>query len=65
APYFAKPVDSSQNKTYAHSSIHKDEVTRDVGLSRNSLYKSLSSERSSGFDIILIVVGALGVEIAR
>jgi len=31
---------------------------RDAGLSRESLYKALSCERSPDFDIILKVVGA-------
>ena len=37
------------------------QVARDAGLSRESLYKTLSGERSPGFDTILKVVGALGV----
>ena len=36
-------------------------VARDAGLSRESLYKALSGERSPGFDTILKVVGALGL----
>lgn len=37
------------------------QVARDAGLSRESLYKALSGERSPGFDTILRVVGALGL----
>lgn len=37
------------------------QVTHDAGLSRESLYKALSGERSPGFDTILRVVGALGL----
>jgi len=37
------------------------EVARDAGLSRESLYKALSGERSPGFDTILKVVRALGL----
>ena len=39
------------------------QVARDAGLSRESLYKALSGERSPGFDTILKVVGALGLEL--
>lgn len=35
------------------------QVARDAGLSRESLYKALSGERSPGFDTILKVMGAL------
>ena len=38
-------------------------VARDAGLSRESLYKALSGERSPGFDTILKVVEALGLEL--
>jgi probable addiction module antidote protein len=38
-------------------------VARDAGLSRESLYKALSGERSPGFDTILKVVGALGLSL--
>lgn len=38
-------------------------VARDAGLSRESLYKALSGDRSPGFDTILKVVGALGLEL--
>ena len=34
------------------------QVARDAGLSRESLYKALSGERSPGFDTILRVVQA-------
>ena len=37
------------------------QVARDAGLSRESLYKALSGERSPGFDTILKVVAALGL----
>lgn len=39
------------------------QVARDAGLSRESLYKALSGERSPGFDTILKVIGALGMEL--
>jgi len=39
------------------------QVARDAGLSRESLYKALSGERSPGFDTILKVVEALGLEL--
>ncbi len=39
------------------------QVARDAGLSRESLYKALSGERSPGFDTILRVVGALGLKL--
>ena len=39
------------------------QVARDAGLSRESLYKALSGKRSPGFDTILKVVGALGLEL--
>jgi probable addiction module antidote protein len=38
-------------------------VARDAGLSRESLYKALSGERSPGFDTILKVVAALGLKL--
>jgi hypothetical protein len=38
------------------------QVARDAGLSRESLYKALSGERTPGFDTILKVVGALGLK---
>jgi probable addiction module antidote protein len=37
------------------------QVARDAGLSRESLYKALSGERSPGFDTVLKVIGALGI----
>ena len=37
------------------------QVARDAGLSRESLYKALSGERSPGFDTVLKVVAALGL----
>lgn len=38
------------------------QVARDSGLSRESLYKALSGERSPGFDTILRVIDALGMK---
>ena len=38
-------------------------VARDAGLSRESLYKALSGERSPGFDTILKVMKALGLKL--
>lgn len=37
------------------------QVARDTGLSRESLYKALSGDRTPSFDTILKVVGALGI----
>ena len=39
------------------------QVARDSGLSRESLYKALSGERTPAFDTILKVVAALGLEL--
>lgn len=39
------------------------QVARDAGLSRESLYKALSGERSPDFDTILRVIDALGLEL--
>jgi probable addiction module antidote protein len=39
------------------------QVARDAGLSRESLYKALSGERSPGFDTILKVIEALGLKL--
>jgi probable addiction module antidote protein len=39
------------------------QVARQAGLSRESLYKALSGERSPDFDTILRVVAALGLEL--
>jgi probable addiction module antidote protein len=39
------------------------EVARDAGLSRESLYKALSGERSPNFETILKVVEALGIKL--
>ena len=39
------------------------QVARDAGLSRESLYKALSGERSPDFDTILKVMGALGLKL--
>jgi probable addiction module antidote protein len=39
------------------------QVAQDAGLSRESLYKALSGERIPGFDTILKVISALGLEL--
>src|SRR6266850_522917 len=39
------------------------QVAQDAGLSRESLYKALSGERSPDFDTILKVIGALGLKL--
>lgn len=39
------------------------QVARETGLSRESLYKALSGERTPGFDTILKVMEALGLEL--
>ena len=39
------------------------QVSRDAGLSRESLYKALSGERSPDFDTILKVIRALGLKL--
>jgi probable addiction module antidote protein len=39
------------------------QVARDAGLSRESLYKALSGDRSPGFDTVLKVVEALGLRL--
>jgi len=39
------------------------QVARDAGLSRESLYKAHSGERSPGFDTILKVIRALGLKL--
>jgi probable addiction module antidote protein len=39
------------------------QVAREAGLSRESLYKALSGERSPGFDTILRVIRALGLKL--
>ena len=39
------------------------QVARDAGLSRESLYKALSGDRSPGFDTILRVIEALGLKL--
>jgi probable addiction module antidote protein len=39
------------------------QVARDAGLSRESLYKALSGERSPDFATILKVVSALGLQL--
>ena len=37
------------------------QVARDSGLSRESLYKAVSGDRTPSFDTILKVIGALGI----
>ena len=39
------------------------QVARDAGLSRESLYKALSGDRSPGFDTTLKVIRALGLQL--
>lgn len=39
------------------------QVASEAGLSRESLYKALSGERSPGFDTILKVIDALGLKL--
>jgi probable addiction module antidote protein len=39
------------------------QVARDAGLSRESLYKALSGDRSPAFDTILKVINALGLKL--
>lgn len=39
------------------------QVARDTGLSRESLYKALSGERSPGFDTVLRVMKALDLRL--
>lgn len=39
------------------------QVARDAGLSRESLYKALSGERTPNFDTILKVLSALGIKL--
>jgi len=39
------------------------QVAREAGLSRESLYKALSGERTPTFDTILKVVHALGIQL--
>ncbi len=39
------------------------QVVRESGLSRESLYKALSGERSPSFDTILKVLSALGLQL--
>ena len=39
------------------------QVARDSGLSRESLYKALSGERSPNFRTVLKVIGALGIKL--
>src|ERR1051325_5500257 len=57
AAFISKALrDNARAKGTAH-------VARDAGLSRESLYKALSGERSPGFDTILKVVGALGLRL--
>ncbi len=38
-------------------------IARETGLSRESLYKALSGERTPGFDTVLKVMAALGLQL--
>ena len=40
------------------------QVAREAGLSRESLYKALSGDRSPSFDAILKVISALGLQLS-
>jgi probable addiction module antidote protein len=40
------------------------EIARQSGLSRESLYKALSGERSPSFDTVLKVISALGLKLS-
>jgi len=40
------------------------QVARESGLSRESLYKALSGDRSPSFDTILTVISALGLQLS-
>ena len=39
------------------------QVAQETGLSRESLYKALSGDRNPGFDTVLKVINALGLEL--
>lgn len=39
------------------------QVARDAGLSRESLYRALSGERTPSFDTVLKVINALGLKL--
>ena len=39
------------------------QVAQETGLSRESLYKALSGDRNPGFDTVLKVMNALGLEL--
>jgi probable addiction module antidote protein len=39
------------------------QVAKEAGLSRESLYKTLSGDRTPSFDTILKVISALGLEL--
>jgi probable addiction module antidote protein len=40
------------------------QIARETGLSWESLYKALSGDRSPGFDMILKVISALGLQLS-
>ena len=40
------------------------QIARETGLSRESLYKALSGERSPSFDTVLKVISALGLKLS-
>ncbi len=57
APFIAKALgDIARAKGMA-------QVAQDAGLSRESLYKALSGDRTPGFDTILKVIQALGIKL--
>ena len=40
------------------------QITREIGLSRESLHKALSGDRSPSFDTILKLISALGLKLS-
>ena len=40
------------------------QIARQTGLSRESLYKALSGDRSPSFDTVLKVIAALGLKLS-
>jgi probable addiction module antidote protein len=40
------------------------QIAREAGLSRESLYKALSGDRSPSFDTILKIISALGLQLS-
>ena len=47
-----------------HGALRMTEIARQTGLSRESLYKALSGERSPSFDTVLKVISALGLKLS-